>query len=110
MKKLDFRKITGYFIHSDERFVSVKLWRDWKIMIVGFLIFLAVAIIIDGYVFWKYKFNSPFSDLSGMAVEGKVLIFKKQTLDRVIGVINEKEKTFNEVFSTTTPLIKDPSL
>ena len=110
MKKLDFKKITGYFIHSDERFVKVKLWRDWKIVIVCFLIFLAVAIIVDGYIFFEYKFNSPFNNLDGIAVDGKVLIFKKQTLNRVVGIIDEKEKTFNDVFSTSTPLIKDPSL
>ena len=79
-------------------------------MIVGFLIFLAAAIVVDGYIFWEYKFNSSFDDLSQVAVDGKVLVFKKQTLDRVIGAIDEKEKTLNDVFSTTTPPIKDPSL
>lgn len=110
MKKLDFKKITGYFIHSDERFVSIKLWRDWKIVIIAILAFLVAAVVVDGYIFFEYKLNSPFDNLSGAVADGKVLVFKRQTLERVAGVIAEKEKTFNDTFSTSTPLIKDPSL
>lgn len=110
MIKLDFKKITRYFIYSDDRFASLKPWRDWKIMIAGLLIFLAAAIIVDGYVFWKFKSGSSFTTDDNLANEAKILILKKQSLERVIEELEEREKTFNEVFSTSTPLIKDPSL
>lgn len=79
-------------------------------MIVGFLIFLAAAIIVDGYVFGKFKSGSSFTADDNLASETKILVLKEQSLMRVMRGLEEREKTFNEVFSTSTPLIKDPSL
>ncbi|MFA4890628.1 MAG: hypothetical protein WC587_03310 [Candidatus Paceibacterota bacterium] len=110
MIKLDFKKITRYFIYSDDRFASLKPWRDWKIMIVGLLIFLAAAIIIDGYIFWEFKFGSPFGVNNDFASETKILVLKKQSLERIVKELEGREKMFNDVFSTSTPLVKDPSL
>jgi len=112
MIKLDLKKIIGYFIYRNDRFAAIKLWRDWRVMILGFFVLLTVVFLISGYLFWKIKIDSSLGGIDDLANgNGKVLTLKKQSLDRVAKELKEKEKIFNDFLSSSsTPFIRDPSI
>jgi hypothetical protein len=112
MIKLDFKKIMVYFIYRNDRFATIRLWRDWRALVLVFSVLLIAVLFVNGYLFWKYKFGS-FVVGSEVQTAGdeRALILKKQSLERAVSDLEKKEKAFSEYLSSTsTPLIKDPSI
>lgn len=112
--KLDFNKIIGYFIYRNERFLAIKSERDWKALIVCFLVILLVILVAGGYLFWKIQFSEQSASISfeneiELMKEEKSFILKRDLLDLFLNEITEKEKRFNENL-INPPVIKDPSI
>lgn len=111
MKIVAFKKIIGYFnFHTDEG-REIKVLRDWRIVLCGFVFILIIVFLLNGYIFRKYQGGLPAQ--AGLSEEIKISQEKIITIDR-IGLqkvseeINRKESQFNE--NLAPPKIKDPSL
>ncbi|MEW5907814.1 MAG: hypothetical protein AB1643_01380 [Patescibacteria group bacterium] len=109
MKKLDFNRIIGYFIYRNDRFTEIKLIRDWKILLSFFLISLTVCFGIGAYVFWQYYSKVESGIKVNLNYENKTIIFKKESLTKLMEDLSERKKIFDNTISNP-PSIKDPSL
>lgn len=104
MKTVDFKRIIRYFkLHKGE-VKERSVLRDWKMILIGFVVILVVNLLINGFIFLKYK-NEIFSEIS--AGEGRAIKIDKVFLQNILDEIDKKEKRYNE--SLTLPQIKDPS-
>ena len=105
MKRVDFKRIIGYFNPRNIDGFEIDARRDWKIIIISFAIFLPAVLLFNGYVFWKF---AGVLEEEIRADEKRTVTIDRASLDKVLKDIFEREKKFEESFQTLK--IKDPSL
>jgi hypothetical protein len=105
MKIVAFKKIIGYFnFHTDEG-REIKVLRDWRIILCGFIFILIIVFSLNAYIFRKYE-----KGLSGevKTKEEKAITIDRDSLQKVVEEIERKEQQYKE--NLVPPQIKDPSL
>ena len=99
MKFINFKKIKSCFGGE------INVLKNWKMIVIGFVIFLIIVVFVDGYVFWKYQ-----KELSRPAETGgvKFTAIDRTSLQEIVDWLNIKKENFNK--NLVAPEIKDPSL
>ena len=104
--KIDFKKTLRYLNPSSvDNLGAINPYRDWKVSVIFFGIFLIAILLMDGYVLWR--------DLNvineNIVLEGQVAItvVNRESLSKAIEAIKAKEEQFKKPFEM---IIADPSL
>lgn len=108
MIKLNFKKLTRVFKHirhGDKE--DINLERDWQIILAGFLFILALAVILNIYIFWFYHGEKYLVGLGQTATQDSIKI-NTVSLEKILNRLEQKKKITEENY--LTPNINDPSL
>lgn len=105
MKKIDFKKFLSYFNFHKEGGLEIKVLRDWKIIIFGFLFLFVAIIAVDGYIFLKYQKELQKEPI--IKQEDSLTIDEK-ALQKALDKINMRSVQFEN--SLVPPEIKDPAI
>jgi len=106
--KVDLNKIIGYFNYNREQGVSIKVLRDWGILLGCSVVLFVLFLVADGYVFWKYeKEMDKGLDLSSTQNAGATVI-NQELLENILSEMERKKQEFESNLSR--PKITDPSL
>jgi hypothetical protein len=100
MKFANILKFKNYFRGE------IKAFRDWKIVLLGFVVLLVVVLSVDAYVFLKYQ--KELAQPAVSAGQVKFVTIDRTALQKAIDWLNIKEKKFNE--NLVAPKINDPSI
>lgn len=109
MKKLDFNKIIGYFINRNEKFLQIKVERDWGAIVAGFFSVLILISAFVIYLYWNLNYGSYSIDDELINNDKNSLQLKKTLLRSTIDDLNAREKGFEENLKAV-PDIQDPSI
>ena len=104
--KIDFKKTLRYLNPSSvDNSGAINPYRDWKVSVIFFTIFLIIVLLVDGYVLWRglHVINE------NIVLEGQVAItvVNRESLSKAIEAIKAKEEQFKKTFYAK---IADPSL
>ena len=104
IKKFDFKKIIGYFNLDSEMGKEIRIFRDWKIILICFFLFLAVVFLANFYILRESQ-----KDLyNNFVPEGKVLTIQRNSIKEIIEEISKRESKSNDALIMPAP--NDPSL
>ena len=103
MKIVDFNRIIGYFNSRGYYSERSRVYVDWKMLNIFFVVVLILFLLADGYVWEKYK------DVLAEEIkieESEIVAVNKNALNEAIDVISKKETRFQnglKDFSLTDP-------
>lgn len=106
--RLDFNKIIGYFIYRNDRFLFIKLARDWKVMLLIFFVIFVLVTAAGVYIFWGFQKDSFVKKDDFAGEEKGLIILKKEQLNSVLGELKRREENFTK--NLNAPSVQDPSL
>lgn len=108
MIKIDIGKNIKKYVSfggADAAKIETTPYRDWKIVAVGFFVFLVASLAFHTYMSVQIN-NDNFFTATPVKKEG--LIFNKTGLKAVLTVLSAKEQILSGVATTTTSAV-DPS-
>ncbi len=95
MKKVDFRKITGYF----------RKGRDWEAIVGIFIVLIIALVLANVYFFWLLQKETAVP----VQAETNLLSLRRDLRNQILADLKNKEERFNQN-SLIKPDVGDPSL
>ena len=104
--KIDFKKTLRYLNPSSvDNLGAINPYRDWKVSVIFFGIFLIAILLMDGYVLWKSL--HVINENIVLEEQAAITAVNRASLSKAIEVIKAKEEQFKKPFEM---IIADPSL
>lgn len=95
MKTINLKKIFRYFSYQNYEGIEVKVMRDWKLLLIFFVLSLVIISLIDFYIYFdiKKKIDSDITD----SVDIKYKTIEKSSLNNILKIIDDRKKQFETI-------------
>ncbi|MEK7575483.1 MAG: hypothetical protein AAB491_00140 [Patescibacteria group bacterium] len=95
MKTINFKKIFRYLNYNNYEGIKIKVMRDWKLLLILFVLLLVIISLIDFYIYFdiKEKIDSDVTD----AVSIQYKNIEKPSLDDILKMIDARKKQFETI-------------
>ena len=104
--KIDLKKTLRYLNPSNvDNLGAINPYRDWKVSVIFFGIFLIAILLMDGYVLWKSL--HVINENIVLEEQAAITAVNRASLSKAIEAIKAKEEQFKKPFEM---IIADPSL
>ena len=104
--KIDFKKTLRYLNPSSvDNLGAINPYRDWKVSVIFFGIFLIAILLMDGYVLWRDL--NVINENIVLEEQLPVVVINRSSLSKAVEAIKAKEEQFKKPFDAK---ITDPSL
>jgi len=104
--KIDFKKTLRYLNPSSvDNLGAINPYRDWKVSVIFFGIFLIAILLMDGYVLWRDL--NVINENIVLEEQLPVVVINRSSLSKAVEAIKAKEEQFKKPFDEKIP---DPSL
>ncbi len=95
MKTINFKKIFRHLNYQNYEGIEIKMARDWKLILILFVLLLVIISLIDFYIYFdiKEKIDSDITDSADI----KYKTIEKSSLNNILKIIDERKKQFEAI-------------
>lgn len=104
MKKINFKNLFSYFLYQNDSGTKIKIMRDWKLLILFFVLSLVIMIATVSFIFWKIIGDV---DREIYIDNAKEITINRSGLKDVLNGINIQKINFDKKINA--PDMSDPS-